>query len=299
MQRANATARLVGMTLVLVLGALGVAVAETAPSPSSDPALPEYLKDRGTGVPLSMFGTYIRRGELVAYPFFEHYRDHDFEYKPSELGYPGEEDFPGRYRANEQLFFLAYGFTDNLALEMEAAAIQASLEKAPEDLSTLPSRLEESGLGDVEGQLRYRWKRETERRPELFSYFEFTFPHAADRPLTGTPGWEFQLGTGVTRGFSWGTLTARLAVSYEEASSSHFDLGEYAVEYLKRVSPTWRFYVGLEGSQDELSLITEVQWHVTRNIFVKLNNGLGLTSKATDWSPEVGILFTIPTRSRR
>jgi hypothetical protein len=245
-----------------------------------------------------MFGTYIRRGELVAYPFLEHYQDHDFEYKPSELGAPGEEDFRGSYRANEQLLFFAYGFTDNLALEMEAAIIQASLEKAPEDPSALPARIEESGLGDVEGQLRYRWKRETERRPELFSYFEFVFPHAAERPLTGTPGWEFALGTGVTRGFSWGTLTARLAVSYEEASSSHFDLGEYAVEYLKRVSPSFRFYVGLEGSQDELSLITEVQWHVTRNVCLKLNNGVGLTSKATDWSPEVGILFTFGGRSR-
>src|SRR5262249_47337041 len=111
-------------------------------------------------------------------------------------------DFRGHYRAHEELLFLAYGFTDDLALEMEAAVIQATFEKAPTDPSTLPARIEESGLGDVEGQLRFRWKRETERRPELFSYLEFTFPHAEDRPLTGTPGWEFALGTGVTRGFS-------------------------------------------------------------------------------------------------
>jgi hypothetical protein len=31
-------------------------------------------------------------------------------------------------------------------------------------------------------------------------------------------------------------------------------------------------------------------------VFVRLNNGAGLTSKATDWSPEVGILVTLPTR---
>ena len=27
-------------------------------------------------------------------------------------------------------------------------------------------------------------------------------------------------------------------------------------------------------------------------MFVKINNGLGLTSKATDWAPEVGIVFS-------
>jgi len=45
-----------------------------------------------------------------------------------------------------------------------------------------------------------------------------------------------------------------------------------------------------------LSLITEAQWHVSRHVFIRFNNGLGLTSKATDWSPEIGILFTLPTR---
>jgi hypothetical protein len=46
----------------------------------------------------------------------------------------------------------------------------------------------------------------------------------------------------------------------------------------------------------EYSLITEAKWRLTRNVFIKLNNGLGLTSKATDWSPEVGILLTFPRR---
>jgi len=147
-------------------------------------------------------------------------------------------------------------------------------------------------LGDVEGQLRWRWKRENESRPELFSYFEFVIPHNEEKVLIGTPGWELKFGTGLTRGFRWGTLTVRAAIDYDQASTSHFDLGEYAFEYLKRVSPSWRFYAGIEGNTDEVSLITEAQWHVTRNIFVKLNNGLGLTSKATDWTPEVGVVFT-------
>lgn len=272
---------------------------QATPVPSAAPAgpsQPPYLADRGTGVPTSMFGTYVRRGELIVYPFFEYYRDGDLEYKPSEFGYPGEEDYRGRYRASEGLLFLGYGLTDDLAIEMEAAVIDATLEKSSRDPSAMPTKIDEAGLGDVEGQLRWRWHKESETRPELFSYFETVFPHSKEKLLIGTPGWEMSLGSGVVKGFRWGTLTARVAVEYSEASSSHFDLGEYAVEYLKRLSPRWRIYVGLEGTQDELSLITEVQWHLSRNVFVRLNNGLGLTSKATDWSPEVGILFTLPTR---
>ena len=34
-------------------------------------------RDRGTGQPTSMFGTYVRRRELLVYPFFEYYLDND------------------------------------------------------------------------------------------------------------------------------------------------------------------------------------------------------------------------------
>jgi hypothetical protein len=281
-------------------GAMGPPAPRSGPAVAAQtqgtPALPAHLRDRGEGLPTSMFGTYIRRGEWIVYPFFEYYRDDDFEYKPEEFGYPGGSDHLGRYRASEGLLFLAYGLGENVAIEVEAAYISASFEKAADDTSGLPPRLEESGLGDVEGQIRWRWNRENERRPELFSYFEAVIPHSQDKALIGTSGWEFKLGTGIVKGFGWGTLTARVAVDYSEASSSHFDLGEYAIEYLKRLSPRFRVYLGLEGTQDELSLITELQWHLGRNAFVRLNNGLGLTSKAADWTPEVGIVFTLPTR---
>jgi hypothetical protein len=280
----RAYARLLGLT-ALVFCAAGE-------DRASAQALPTYLQDRGTGVATSMFGTYIRKGEVIIYPFFEYYRDDNFEYNPEELGAEGLEDYRGRYRAKEGLLFFGYGLTEDLAFEMEVAGISASFEKSPDDPSSLPSLIEESGLGDVEGQLRWRWKRENENRPEFFSYFEFVVPHSEEKVLIGTPGVELKVGTGLTRGFSWGTLTLRGAVEYDEASSSPFDLGEYAVEYLKRVSRSWRLYAGSEGSSDELSLITEAQWHVTPNVFVKLNNGLGLTSKAADWTPEVGVVFT-------
>jgi hypothetical protein len=242
-----------------------------------------------------MFGTYIRKGELIVYPFYEYYRDNDLEYNPSELGGVGEEDFRGRYRAHEGILLLAYGVSENFALEMEAAVIDAHFEKSPSDPSAVPATIDESGVGDIEGQLRWRWQKETDERPEFFSYLEAVVPHSEEKVLIGVPGWELKLGTGIIRGFGWGTLTGRLAIQYEEASSSHFDLGEYALEYLKRVSPSWRLYAGIEGNQDELSLITEAQWHLTRNVMLKLNNGFGITSKATDWAPEVGILFTLPT----
>jgi len=290
------TWRTVLATFVIVMAAKAALAGGAQAAAAPDPNLPPYLADRGTGVPTSMFGTYIRRGELIFYPFFEHYRDGNFDYKPSELGFQGDADFRGRYRANEGLFFLSYGLTGNLAVEMEAAVIRASLEKAPNDLSLMPRKIEESGLGNVEAQLRWRWRRENESRPEFFSYFETVFPHSQKKLLIGTPGWEMKLGTGVVKGFRWGTLTGRAALNYTEASSSHFDLGEYAVEYLKRLSPHFRVYAGLEGTQDELSLITELQWHISRYAFIRLNNGVGLSQNATDWSPEIGILFTLPTR---
>jgi hypothetical protein len=251
-----------------------------------------YLRDRGAGVATSMFGTYVHRGELLVYPFVEYYADNDLEYAPEEFGFEGEVDFRGRYRAKEGLLFLAYGLTDDLAVEFEAAVIDATFEKSPDDPSALPARISESGVGDIEGQLRWRWQRESGRRPELFSYFEAVIPHQEAKPLTGTPGWELKLGSGVTRGFRWGTLTIRAALEYAEDSTSQLDVGEYAVEYLKRLSSRWRIYTGLEGTQDELSLVTEGQWHFGPNSFVRFNNAFGLTSKAIDWAPEIGIVFS-------
>jgi hypothetical protein len=292
--------RRLAATFSLILGLLagaGPATAQQANPPASRDTddTPPFLRDRGTGVATSMFGTYVRRGEWLFYPFFEYYRDSNLEYAPSEFGFPDDTDYRGRYRASEGLFFIGYGITDDLAVEFEIATIAASFEKSSADLSSVPARIEESGLGDIEGQVRWRWRQETARRPELFSYAELVVPHHRDRPLTGTPGWEIKVGTGVTRGFGWGTLTARAALEYDSASTSTLDLGEYAIEYLKRLSPRWRAYVGLEGASDEVSLITEAQWHMSRHVFVRLNNAIGLTSKATDWAPEIGIVFSVPT----
>ncbi len=252
-----------------------------------------YLRDRGTGLPTSMFGTYIREGELLIYPFFEYYLDHDYEYKPEELGFGLDQDFRGKFRASEGLIFISYGFTDWLSVELEAAVISAKLEKSPDDPSSTPAVIEESGTGDVEGQIRVRWLRETETRPEAFSYFEAVSPQQKDKPLIGTSDWELKFATGLVKGFSWGTGTIRAAAEYA-LDEPTLELGEYAVEYLRRISPSWRIYAGIEGAQDEIELITEAQWHFNDRMYLKLNNAFGITSKATDWAPEVGVMFSFP-----
>lgn len=248
-------------------------------------------RDRGSGVSTSMFGTYIESGELLVYPFFEYYRDGDAEYSPDEFGYGLDEDFRGRYRASEALIFLGYGISERLAVEFEAAVITARQDRSPDDPSSMPSRIEESGLGDVEGQLRWRWNRETERRPEFFSYFETVLPLQRNRRLIGTRDWEFKLGGGVVRGFAWGTGTVRAAVEYDGEEGT-MALGEYAVEYLRRVSPRWALFAGVEGSDDEVEGIAQVQWFLRRDLVLKVNNAFGLTSKATDWAPEIGLMFS-------
>jgi hypothetical protein len=269
--------------------ALGILLGFAAPRVAAARQTFERTRDRGTGIPTSMFGVYIDRGEFIFYPFFEYYRDGNAEYKPAELGYGLEQDFRGRARASEGLIFLGYGISDRLAIEFEAAVIKERLEKSPDDPSATPAVLEESGLGDVEGQLRWRWNRETESKPEFFSYFETVFPTQKDKKLIGTPDWEFKLGTGIVRGFAWGTATVRLSAVYEE---NELGPGEYAIEYLKQLSSLLRLYVGIEGTEDEVEFITDTQWFLTDSIRLKLNNAFGLTSKATDWAPEVGLLFS-------
>ncbi|MGH7452147.1 MAG: hypothetical protein ACRENG_12430 [bacterium] len=253
---------------------------------------PPYLRDRGPGMPVSMFGTYVRTGELKIYPFYEYYRDNDLEYKPSDFGNGLEEDFRGRYRAHEGLFFFGYGISDRVAVEFEAAYISAKLTKSKDDPSAMPNLLEESGLGDVEGQIRWRWNHESAKSPEVFNYFETVFPTGKNNSLIGTSDWQLKLGTGLIKGFNWGTVTMRVAVEYD-AAENKVDLGEYAFEYLKKASDRFRFFVMLEGTQDEAALFPEIQWHFSRRAFLKANTGFGMTSKATDFAPEVGIMFSL------
>jgi len=48
----------------------------------------------------------------------------------------------------------------------------------------------------------------------------------------------------------------------------------------------------VEGEQDEIEGIFEIQWMPAKNIMIKINNAFGITSKAADWAPEIGILIS-------
>jgi hypothetical protein len=264
-----------------------------APKPVSAQDVPFYLKDRGPGIPTSMFGTYIQKGEWIVYPFFEYYLDNNYEYSPNEFGFTLDQDYRGQYRESEVLMFLGYGLTDRLALEVEAAYTHASLTKSPDDLSGMPDTLTESGLGDVQAELRWMWSKETARRPGWFSYGELVFPFQKDKYLIGTPVLETKAGVGLIKGFTWGTVIVRAAV---EQAGGVFDLGEYAVEYYKRLSKTFCVYAGIEGTQDEVELISEVQLWLSKTVRFKINNAFGLTSKATGWAPEIGLMISFPKR---
>jgi hypothetical protein len=273
---------------LLIAVALAPAVL-TAQSPTQP--LPPYLRDRGTGVRMSMLGTYVRDGELLIYPFFEWYADHNLEYKPSELGYGLNRDYRGRFRASEGILFFAYGISPDLAVEFESAVITAELRKSASDSATVPQRFRESGLGDVEGQIRWRVQRENEHRPEVYTFFETVLPLQRTRHIIGTQDWEFSAGFGLTRGFRWGTMTFRASAEYAR-EARQIDAGEYAIEYMRQVSPAWRVITAVEGTQvDEVTLLTEVQWRFARNAIFKMNNGWGLTPNATDIAPEVGVMF--------
>ncbi len=280
-----------GLVILVVLTACAVGLWQPPAAISQD--RPFYLKDRGPGIPTSMFATYIQKGEWIVYPFFEYYLDNNLEYSPNEFGFTRDQDFRGKYRAGEGLIFLGYGLTERLAFEVEIAMIRASLERSPDDLSGMPDKLAESGLGDAQIQLDWMWSKETERRPGFFSYAEVVFPHHKSKPLIGTPELETKAGIGLIKGFRWGTITVRAAV---EQAGGHVDLGEYAVEYYKRLSKRFCVYAGIEGSQDELAVIGEVQWWLSDTVRLKINNGFGVTSKATGWAPEIGLMISFPKR---
>jgi hypothetical protein len=258
--------------------------------------LPPYLVDRGAGIATSMFGEYVGSGELLVYPFYEFTSFHEMEYKPAELGFGLDQDFRGKFREHEASFFLAYGFNDRFALELESALFtSAKLWKDPSDPSPMPATIQESGFGDTQAEIRYRFARENMKRPELFSYLEVDFPFQRNRLIIGTQTWAYKFGVGAIKGFSFGTLTARVAGEYDEADKKVV-FGEYALEYLKRFSPKFRIYTGMEGDQDEVEWIAEAQYWLTPDIHLKLNTSFGVTSKAPDFAPELGVMFSFPQR---
>jgi hypothetical protein len=285
------------LAVLLAIGATATATPAGAAEPG-EALPPPRIADRGGDVPTSLFGTWISHRELLVYSFYEYTTNDGNEYVPSELGFPGDGEYTGKLDEHEALIFLGYGLSPRLAVELEAAVwASAEFTKAPDDPSDVPARIEESGLGDVEAQLRWLWSAETAKRPLLYGFLEVVFPFQKDELLLGTQDWESALGFGVVRGFRWGTLDGRVSAKYD-AEDGQVEPGEYAVAYLRRTAPRLKWVASLEGEDDELSLIGEAQWKIAGRSVLKLNCGFGLTEKAPDLAPEIGVIFSLGARRR-
>jgi hypothetical protein len=282
---------------LLALSAALSAAALPVPAYAQEDVPTGHARDRGLGVPSSLFGTYLRRGEVVIYPFFEYTRDDNREYQPVEFGAGPAVDFRGRIRGTSTQLFLGYGVTDWLALEVEVAYLTATFNKSLSDPYATPTRLHQTGFGDLEMQVRARLSRETGGRPELFGFVEMVARSQQRRVLLAEPHWDAKPGVGLVRGFGFGTMTIRIAAEYNH-EERHPDLGEFAIEYLKRLSRSGHLFVAFEGGEtgamDEWDLVTGIRWRLTPSVAFKFDNALGLSPKATDWAPQVGLMFTLP-----
>ena len=284
-------ARVSWAVLLLVL-ALQQASAQELPQESG---LPAYLRDRGTGVPASIFGTYIRRGQLLVYPFFEYALDNNREYQPFEFGLGPGVDFRAKFHSYAGQIFVGYGVTDWLAIELEGSYLSAHFEKSPQDTFATPAVIKESGIADIEAHIRARLLKESEGRPEVFSSLEITPPTQRHKLLIAEPDFDVKPGVGLIKGFSWGTLTTRIFAEYNHKESK-VDLGEFSLEYLRRVSPTLRVFLSFEGGEtgalDEWELVHGLQWQISKSVLFKLDNSIGITSKANDWTPQFGLMYS-------
>ena len=249
-----------------------------------------------SGIRTSMLETYVEPGQFLIFPFYAYSWDHNYEYQPSMFGIGVDQDFEGTYRTNEVQLFLAYGVTDWLAVELEGARIIADFTRDPSDGSGTPSSLQERGTADVAGQVRLRLAPERGRRPEFFAAVELLPPQHSSSVLIGDGQWDVKGEIGATRGYHWGTMTFRTTIEYNRGDT-HWDLGETSLEWLKRLSPSWRVLAAIEGGEggapDDWVLRSAVRWRVARGIDLKFANGLGLFPKSTDWEAQLGVLMTL------
>jgi hypothetical protein len=284
------------LALIFVAAPTDSVLAQQAPNARASSQF-DPLRDRGAGIPTSLFGTYIEPKQWIIYPFVEYEENDDEEYTPLELGFPrpgfvGEEEFLGRATQKEVVLFLGYGLSESLAFEFEAELYaSATLDKSPLDTSPVPSRLRESGFAGAEAQIRWMMREETGERRALYSFFEIELPFQDKNVLIGAQDVEIAAGIGFIRRHPWETLNGRASLAYD-GEENKMELGEYALEYLKRVNDKWRIVATLEGEDDEIALIGEGQLTLRSGVTLKLNSGFGLTEKAVDIAPEIGVLFT-------
>ena len=261
------------------------------------PPPPPNLRDRGPGVRLSEFQTFIERGQLLVLPQVSYATDHNLEYNPLDWGFGNQVDLRGKFHSSAAQILVAYGVTDWLALEVEGSYVSAHFERSPSDTTATPPQIDQQGLADFAGQARVRFARERGRRPEIWGAVEVIPASHKRQFLIGDKITDVKEEIGFTRGFHFGTMTFRTTIEYNHGDH-HWDFGETSIEYLRQLSPRWRVLLAVEGGEtgapDEFVFVTAAQWRVSRNAFVKFANGYGFMSKSTDWEPQLGVLLVIP-----
>jgi len=252
--------------------------------------------DSSRGLRTSMPETYVARHQLLVFPFGALSRDHNFEYQPASFGIASDQDYRGHFRTNEAQLFLAYGISDWLAVEVETSDIHARFQKAPDDTSGTPAIINQTGLSDFQGQIRMRLGRERGRRPEFFAGIEILPPLHPHQALIGDGQWDVKGEIGATRTYGWGAMTLRTTIEYNRGDT-HWDLGESSLEFLRPVSRNWRVFAAIEGGEggapDDWTLVTAAGWRVANGVTLKFANAVGIFSKAVDWEPQFGLLWTI------
>jgi hypothetical protein len=265
--------------------------------PGQDVPEPAWYRDRGRGIASSLAALDVEKGRLLVHPFFEYVRDHNREYTPQDFGVGPDINYRAQSRRKAAEIYLGYGVTDWLALEFEGAYVHETFRKAPEDSFATPARLTEKGVADLEAQVRIRALRERPGRPEILTFFELTARTHPENFLIGDPDWDIRPGVALSKGFGFGSLTGRVNAEYNHAEK-HFDLGEVAVGYQRGLTAKWRLYLGIEGgeggSMDEWELLPALRWAPLPGLQLRLESSIGISSKAPDWSPQVGVVFAFP-----
>ena len=279
------------LLMALLAWSPGPALAGAAdPAPAQE--LPAYLADRGPGISTSQFATYVAsRASSSSTP------------STSTRGPPPSSTTrASSARSAARTSSASSSSTRPCSLSPTASRTASPSSSKGRSTPRPPSRRRPATRATSPPASRNRgWATSRarsagagERRrlpgPSFYSFLEIVFPLQENKLLIGTQDWEGALGLGFLRGYCWGTIGGRLAVAWD-GEDSRLQLGEYAVEYIKRTSPRWRFLASLEGESEEVSLIGEAQWSFSLRAFLKLNCGFGLTELSPDVAPEVGILF--------
>ena len=244
-------------------------------------------RDRGEGLPLSMFGTYIRSGQLVVMPVLRKCTATTTSVRSGELGSRARPSCAGAStRTNVSCSSLRV--LENIAAEFEIAGISASLDKSPLDDSALPPRLEHRALATSRAAP-LAMEEGIRHAAGAVQLLRDRVSRAAVEALIGTPDWELKFGFGLTRGLRWGTISARRSLGMPTAPGSWESTRSSAEA---RVEPA----AALRRSRRQRGRARAdhgSQILLTTRIVLKLNNSFGLTSKATDWAPEIGVMFFI------